>query len=420
MDLFERTIAVRIAAFAKNCVPWGRSRLKNEYDVVIVGAGPAGSTAAYSAAKAGAEVLVLDRRRELGVPVQCGEALAEDVLKELDIKPDPIWAVNRTNAVKIVSPGGVEVRVAERAGGKTGYMLNRKAFDRFLALRAADAGADIRVGAFVYDLVQEDGRPVGVKATAPGGRFEVRGKIIIAADGVGSRIARWAGLNTLLKLEDIETCAQFQMVGVDLESPNLLEFYLGSEISPGGYAWVFPKGDDYANVGLGVLASRAQRRPIEYLKEFVKRMPNLAKGKVVEINAGGVPVSGPLKQTVKEGLLLVGDAARQVNPLTGGGIDSAMRAGTIAGEVAAKAVAEGDVSEKRLREYEKRWRELMERRLIRYLKAKEVLLSLSDEELDKLGKALSEVEFDRISLTDMLKVLAKASPKLLWKLKGLL
>jgi digeranylgeranylglycerophospholipid reductase len=149
-------------------------------------------------------------------------------------------------------------------------------------------------------------------------------------------------------------------------------------------------------------------------------MPGLSKGKIVEINGGGDPVSGPLKKTVKDNLLVVGDAARQVNPLTGGGIDSAMRAGNIAGEVAANAVKEGNTSEKRLNEYEKRWRESMGKRLERYLKGKEVLLSLSDDELDSLAKTLSGVKFDKISLTDMLKALMKAHPKLLWKLRGLI
>lgn len=390
------------------------------YDVIIVGAGPAGSTAAYAAAKGGASVLMVDRRRELGVPVQCGEALAEDVLKELKIKPQERWAVNRTNAVKIVSPGGIGVRVAERAGGKVGYILDRKQFDKFLAVRAVEAGAESVVGTFVHGLLMEDGKPVGIKAKGVQGGFEARAKLVVAADGVGSRVAGWAGLKTTLKHQDIETCAQFQMVGVDVESTGLLEFYLGSKISPAGYAWVFPKGEDMANVGLGVLASRAERRPIDYLKDFVARMPNVSKGKAVEINIGGVPVCGPLKQTVKDNLIVVGDAARQVNPLTGGGIDSAMRAGTIAGEVAAKAVKEGNTSEKKLKEYDKRWREVMGKRLERYLKAKDVLLSLSDEEMDKLARALADVKFDKISLTDMLRSLMKADPKLLWKLKGLI
>ncbi len=395
--------------------------MQEKYDVVVVGAGPAGSTAAYAAARNGASVLMLDRRRELGVPVQCGEVLAEDILNELGIKPDPQWAVGRTNVVKIVSPSGIEIRISERkVTGKVGYVLNRKVFDKFLAVRAAKAGVDVMVGTYVDGLIIDDGRPQGVKARGMDGKLEVSAKVIIAADGVGSRIARWAGLNTTLKLDDIESGIQFQMVGVDFESPSTMEFYLGSKIAPGGYAWVFPKGEDMANVGLGVLGSRTERRPIEYLRNFVARMPGLSKGKVVEINGGGDPVSGPLKKTVKDNLLVVGDAARQVNALTGGGIDSAMRAGNIAGEVAAKTVSEGNTSEKRLSEYEKRWREQMGKRLERYLKAKDVLLSLTDDDLDKLAEALREVKFDKISLTDMLKALVKAHPKLLWKLKGLM
>jgi digeranylgeranylglycerophospholipid reductase len=364
---------------------------------------------------------MLDRRRELGVPVQCGEALAEDILNEFEIKPDPRWALNRTNAVKIVSPSGIEVRISERkVTGKVGYILNRKVFDKFLAVRAAKAGADVMVGTYVNGLIMDDGRPKGVKAHGIDGKLEVTAKVIIAADGVGSRVARWAGLDTTLKLDDVESGIQFQMVGVNFESPDMMEFYLGSEIAPGGYGWVFPKGEDVANVGLGVLASRAERRPIEYLRNFIARMPGLSKGKVIEINGGGDPVSGPIKKTVKDNLLVIGDAARQVNPLTGGGIDSAMRAGNIAGEVAAKAVAEGDTSEKKLREYERRWREQMGRRLERYLRAKDVFLSLTDDELDQLARTLSKVKFDRISLTEMLKVLIKAHPKLLWKLRSLL
>ena len=395
--------------------------MREKYDIVVVGAGPAGSMAARAAAREGASVLLFDKRRELGVPVQCGEALNEDVLKELDIRLDPRWALSKTNAVKLVSPSGIEVRIAERkVVGKIGYILDRKIFDKYLTTLAAKGGADIVVGTLVDGLILEDGKPKGVRARGANGRLEVRAEVIIAADGVGSRVARWAGLNTYLKLDDIETGVQFQMVGINFESPSMMEYYFGSKIAPGGYCWVFPKGEDMANVGLGILGSRAERRPIEYLRDFVAHMPSLSKGKIIEINAGGVPVGGPIKQTVKDNLLVVGDAARQVNALTGGGIDSAMRAGNIAGEVAAKAVAEGDTSEKRLSEYEKRWRELMGKRLERYLKAKNVLVSLTDDDLDRLAKALSEVKFDKISLTDMLRVLIKAHPKLFWKLKGLM
>jgi len=394
--------------------------LSEKYDIVVVGAGPAGSMAARAAARSGAKVLLLDKRRELGVPVQCGEAISEDPLKDLGIKPDPRWIAGRTNAVKIVSPSSVIVRITEKKiVGKVGYILDRKVFDKHLAILAAKEGADVKVGTLVDGMIMENGRIRGVKASGMGGRLEALADVIIAADGIGSRIARWAGMNTALKLVDIESGVQFQMVGIDLESSSTMEFYLGSKIVPGGYVWVFPKGEDMANVGLGVLGSRAKRPAIEYLRDFVNKTPSLRKGKIIEINAGGIPVGGPIKKTVKDNLLIVGDAARQVNALTGGGIDAAMRAGDIAGEVAAKAAAEGDVSEKRLNEYERRWREQMSRRLERYLKAKNVFISLSDEDLDRLAKALSEVKFEKISLTDMLKALLKAHPKLLWKLRGL-
>jgi len=378
--------------------------------------------AARAAARGGARVLLLDKRRELGVPVQCGEALAEEPLRDLGIKPDSRWIAGKINAVRLISPSGIEVSIAEKSAvhGKVGFILDRKVFDKHLVMLAAKEGADVKVGTLVDGLLMDGKKIAGVKASSFDGRMEVRAEVVIAADGVVSRVARWAGVNTTLKPADIESGAQFQMVGIDVKSPEVMEYYFGSRITPGGYAWLFPKGRDMANVGIGILGSRMQRPAIDYLKDFVNSMPGLKKGRVIEINGGGVPVGGPIPKTVKDNLLIVGDAARQVNALTGGGIDSAMRAGDIAGEVAAKAVASRDASEKKLKEYEKRWRKQMGKKFERYLKAKEVLLDMSDEELDKLAKALQGVEFDKISLTDMLKVFMKVSPKLLWKLKGLI
>ncbi len=394
--------------------------MDDKYDIVVVGAGPAGSMAARAAAKAGMKVLMLDKRRELGVPVQCGEALNEDVLKELRVKPRRRWTMSRIKAAKLVSPSGVSVVVEGRSVGKIGYILDRKIFDKHLALLAVKAGSDIKVDTFVDGLVKKNSKVEGVRARDIEGRIKVRADVVIAADGVMSRVARWAGVNTTLGPDEIESCAQFKMVGVDIESTSTMEFYFGSKIAPGGYVWVFPTGRDTANVGLGVLPSLAKRSPVKYLGNFIEAMSTLRKARVFEMNAGGVPVCGPVERTVKDNVLIVGDAARQVNALTGGGIDSSMRTGNIAGEVAAEALASGDVSEKRLNEYDKRWRELMGKSLDRYLKGKKVLIDLSDDDLDKLARSLQGVKFDKISLTGMLKVLIKAHPKLLWKLRRLM
>lgn len=391
----------------------------NNYDIVVVGAGPAGSTTARYASENGADVLMVDRRRELGVPLQCGEALSEDILEELDIDPDPRWAINRIDSAKLYSPSGLPVDLGQEKVNKLGYILDRKVFDRDLAVLAARSGVDVWVGTFVDGLIEEDGKVEGVTFSSQGGDGEVRADLVVAADGVMSKVARWAGVDTNLGPEDIESGSQFKMVGVEVESKSTMEFYFGNEVAPGGYVWIFPRGEDIVNVGIGVLPARAGKPSIEYLRDFVANRPEFEGGKIIEINTGGVPVSGPIDRTVADNLLIVGDAARQVNSLTGGGIDWAMRAGNIAGKVAARAVSEGDTSEDNLMEYEDRWRDRMGEKLERYYQGKEVLLNLSDDELDDAAEALQGVDFDEISLTDMLKVLMKTNPKLMLKLRNL-
>lgn len=392
---------------------------KSEYDVIVVGAGPAGATAAKAAAENGADVLMVDKRRELGVPVQCGEALSEEILKKLDIDPDPRWAINKINRAMLVSPSGKSVEIKQKKSAKIGYILDRKVFDKYLAILAIRSGADIRIDTFVNGLVKENGEINGVTLQGKKGE-EIRSDLIIAADGVMSRVARWAGFDTTLGMEDIESGAQFKMVNVDVEEKSMMKFYFGNEIAPGGYIWIFPRGDDIANIGIGVMPKKAEKKSIEYLKDFISARPELENGRIIEINVGGVPVSGPIEKTYGDDIMIVGDAARQVNALTGGGIDWSMHAGNIAGEVAARAVAEGDTSEGNLKEYEDRWRDEMGDSLNKYYKGKEVLMDLSDGDLDDLADSLQDVDFEKISLTSMLKVIMKANPKLMIKLRGLL
>lgn len=375
---------------------------------------------AKAAVENGADVLMLDKRRELGVPVQCGEALPEDVLKDLGIEPDPRWAVNKIDAAELVSPSGDSVRIEQRRTAKVGFILDRKIFDRDLAVRAVRAGADIKIGSFVNGLVKDGEKIDGVKYESWSGDSEVKADFLVAADGVMSNVAQWAGLDTTLGPEDIESGAQFQMVDIDVAKPATMRFFFGNDVSPGGYVWIFPKGEDWANVGIGVLPDRAEKSAIEYLRDFVSDRPGLRDGSIVEINTGGVPVTGPMDKTYADDLMLVGDSARMVNPLTGGGINWAMYAGNIAGEVAARAVEEGDTSEDNLKEYQNRWQELMGEKLEKYRRGKEVLLDLDDGELNDMAEILQDVDFKEISLSQMLKVLVKANPKLMWKLKGLM
>ena len=327
-----------------------RATTGGAYDVVVVGAGPGGSVAAWHAAQAGLSVLLLEKRQEIGSPVRCAEGVAHEALIDF-VEPDPAWIAARVDRARIVARASGQVVQAWEGAGGLGYVLERGVFDRVLAQRAAQAGAEVRVKAEVTGLLREDGQVRGVLVEERGRQYQVQAEVVIGADGVESRIGIWAGLDTQLPLEDAMVCAQCLLAGIDWD-PGCLGYWIDEAVAPGGYAWVFPKGDGSANVGLGLQADLARDRAVAYLDRFIEGEPGLSVGSPVTLVAGNVPVSLPVHRSVTGGLLLVGDAARQVDPLTGGGIINAMLAGRLAARVAAEALQMGDTSARGLAPYQ--------------------------------------------------------------------
>jgi len=391
-----------------------------EADVVVVGAGPAGSTAARLAAEAGCSTIVLEKRAEIGEPVQCAEGVSSRVLEELGIG-EGRWTAKRVENVKLISPSGITVDLKQNVKGfDFGYVLERKIFDKHLGRLAADAGVELKLCCKATGLSRNDGRAI-VSYEEFGDPREIRTKIVIGADGVMSKVGRWAGIDTHLGLNDIESGIEYEMVDIDVNDD--IEMFFGRCYAPGGYAWVFPKGDGRANVGLAVIPRVASRPAIEYLDAFVEH-PRLAHrfkdGAIIEVKAGGIPVSGPLKSAVADNVMLVGDAARQVNPITGGGISSSVTCAKIAGKVAGEAVAAGEFSRSSLAIYDDRWIEAIGNYHWKLLKAKDVYLELKDEELDRIAEAFrtaSDVEFNTLGI---LRAISRTSPKLLWRLRKVL
>ena len=386
-------------------------------DVVVVGAGPGGAMAAKAAAEAGLKVVMLEKRQEIGDPVRCAEGVSKRVLEDM-IKPEPQWIAAEVKGARIYAPDGTSIVMSEDKGGnEVGYVLERKVFDRGLAMDAARAGVKVMVKTRALGLLRDEGKVAGVSAMRIGEPLKIEAPLIIGADGVESKVGRWAGIDTALKLKDIETCAQFLVSDQSIDD-QYCEFFLGNEIAPAGYVWSFPKGDKLANVGLGILGSKSNPGDAtRLLQEFMKkRFPN---GKVVEMVVGGDPCSGPIDSTTEDGVMLVGDAARQTDPLTGGGILNAMQAGIMAGEVAAKALAAGDVSRAGLKEYEDRWRETIGRHIARSFEYKEFFVKLTDSDLNQLIGSLKKEDISKMDLRAMLRVLFRLNPKLLWDLKHL-
>ena len=385
------------------------------YDVVVVGAGPAGSMAAKTAAENGLDVLMVEKRQEIGVPVRCAEGVSKAELAEF-VEIDKKWIAAEVIGAKIYSPDGSEVILSEeQAGNEVGYILERKIFDRYLARLAAKAGADVIVKTSAVDLIRKDDI-VKVKLRKMGEEWEVESKIVIGADGVESRIGKLAGIDTTLKLNEIESCVQYLMNNIDFD-PNYTYFWIGNGIAPGGYIWLFPKGENAANVGIGVMPAKAKRKPKEYLDNFIKQ--KFEDGKIVEIVAGGVPVKGEIKTAVADNVMLAGDAAHHADPITGGGIINAMKAGKYAGIVAAQAIESKNYSAEFLRRYDMLWKNDFGQKLRRNKILQEKILKMDDKTLNKLAKSLAGKNLGEMSVRSIVIALIKANPRLLWDIKDL-
>jgi len=390
-----------------------------KYDVVVVGSGPAGSVTARFAAESGTKVLIIERRKEVGVPVLCGEGISRKI-DEWGMLEGKRWIASKMEGARIYSPDKTCVTLsADKAGNETGYVLYRDIFDQELARQAVKAGAKIMMNTNATDLLTDKDKVKGIKAKMFDEEIEIEADIVVGADGVESKVGKWAGIDTTLKPEDLETCCQYTFTNVDCKDAYC-DFYLGKEIAPGGYIWVFPKGKDVANVGIGILASLSESGMAKkLLDDFISKDPRLKKGEPIRFLAGAVPVANPI-ETVRDNLILIGDAARQVDPITGGGLTHCLEGGKIAGETVGRAIEEQDFSKEFLTAYEEGWKEAFGKKLKRNYLVKEILLSFEDKTLNMLADSLKDYKFDEISTLSLLKALVIKHPTLLMKLRPLI
>jgi len=392
--------------------------MNDHYDVLIIGGGPGGAMAGKAVAEAGLSCCILEKRPAIGTPVRCAEGVGQEIYDFIDL--DPKWVSAKIRGAELVAPNGQVIELgSEMAGNEVGYVLDRKMFDRELIWRAANAGCEVYVKARAIDAIIEDGVVKGARVEYAGEKRNITAKIVIAADGVESKFARWCGIDTTVPMNELETCVQYLMTDIDIDS-SVNVFYLGNKMAPEGYVWIFPKGERAANVGIGISGKKCKdgSRPKDYLDAFVQeKFPN---GKIIELIVGGVSACRPLASTVADGLMIVGDAARVSDPLTGGGIINAMYTGKIAGEVAAECIKEGKWTAAALKKYDSIWREsAMGKGIERNYQIKEIMIRLSDEKMNSILSSVQKLDLDRIGTKEIVKELIKYNPWLLKEMGSL-
>ncbi len=359
--------------------------MKEDIVVAVIGAGPAGSTAAQAIAASGLEVLLVDKKSEIGSPVQCGGFLPEafeleklmpranlpEALREIPER----YILHRTQLQRIYSPSGDYKQFAV-----AGRVLDRRAYDRYLAGRAA--GCKARVLPATRARLEE-----GIVRLSGHFNGKIRPQIIIGADGPHSIVSRAMGN----PVQETGICLEYEMAGVNIDA-QAAEMYFSAHYAPGGYAWIIPLGQDTANVGVGVRSSYMAGEKLSIrLGRFIREHPiaaeKLACGEVLAVMRGLVPSGGSCGVIQKGNMLLAGDAAGHVMATSGGGIPLAVVAGRIAGEVAIGQL-QGEMA---LADYASRIREEFGTQLSRSVRIRKMvdMAMKSDRLMNALFAALS-------------------------------
>jgi digeranylgeranylglycerophospholipid reductase len=320
-----------------------------EYDVVVVGAGPAGSMAAKYAAKAGARVLMIEEHETIGLPVQCAGLISTRAFEGCELETLNKHAIRGAH---IHAPSGRVLRVD---GKRTmAYVVDRSELDRAMALEALKSGVASLVKTRFSGLRRE-GTKLVVTAISHGEPIEIQTSVLIGADGLQSTVGRLAGLD---RVQSVLTCAQAE-VYTDIVNPDFVELYVGQDVAPSFFAWAIPT--QWGTVRIGLCSSE---RSMELLNSLIGRISPRSAASLVRFSAGAIPI-GPPACTVTDGILIVGDAAGQ-------------------------AVTQGDTSKSALKEYDRQWRSEVGRELVTGLRIRDGLNKLSDDELDYVIEALDD------------------------------
>jgi digeranylgeranylglycerophospholipid reductase len=331
----------------------------------------------------GVSTLLIERTARIGEHIVCAEGVGTDGMTDL-LELEPEWIATTIHGGKLSAPGEKIVEFTERG---CGYVLNKRNFLHGLSRMAGEAGVEMWLGTRATTVRPLDSGGVRIEVEAPGRTRTITAGAVVAADGVESLIARQVGIRDCLRPEELFSCAQYTVTRIDVD-PHTVEFHFGREISPGGYAWVFPKGDSVANVGVGVIPGVAgDRKPIEYLETFKQcRCPS---SNIISHVVGGVPTVKDPSRASKSGVFLAGDAAGITDPVSGAGIVPGMESGAVAGEYAARYAAKESDGRALEKEFAGSLKSLLKDRRIRYA-VRKVLSKMDDKELARMIDATGE------------------------------
>lgn len=348
------------------------------YDVIVIGGGPAGCETARLIAEKGYKVLVAEEHRKIGEPIQCAGLVSQRTLIAAAVPVGNI--INQIHGAFVHSPGGEVLFIRDQKA--YAFVIDRSEYDRKLSERAQRAGAEILTGvrASIGEFFPDE---ASVKLKSHGGEYTARTRLLIGADGSNSRVAR--RINAPEAEEMIRMCAA--EVELKCQEKDMVHIFLGRDIAPGWFGWVIPVDEKHARVGIGV--GGRDKHPRTYFNRMVEAYPGIFKGmKIIRGTSGVVPI-GLLPRIYGGRTLLVGDAACQTKPISGGGLYFGLLGAELCAKVAAKALSKGNLSPEFLSEYQWLWERKMADEIHTTLGHRSIFLTMTDQEMDKLIRFFS-------------------------------
>jgi len=367
--------------------------VKEKADIAVVGGGPCGSFSAFTAARLGAEVSVFEEHREIGVPKHCAGHLSIAGLKRLGLLLPHGIIENEFKGAIFHSPSGKKFVI--RRSSPVTCVVNRELFDKCISNLAIKSGVryflESRVKSFLFD----SGFVAGVAFRKGHAEKSLASSVVIDAEGCSSTLLKRTGIQRL-DGSMVVNAIQAEVDRVNEVNSDMVEVYLGRKYAPGFFAWIIPKRDASAKVGLAT----GTGNPREYLYRFMRNHPVASKklrmSNITNLSIHPIPLGGPIPKTYLNGLLVAGDAASQVKPTTGGGVILGLSCSKIAGEVACEAVKKNDFSEALLSRYQSRWKELIGFDLAVMRQTRKMLNRLSDRKIDKIIDLCGKLGVDNV------------------------
>jgi len=380
--------------------------LTKQYDVVIVGAGSAGTLAAKTIAKAGLTTLMIDsKKRNLIGNKICGDAIGEHHLVKLGLKnPNNGAFEHKVKGLKIYSPDKESVFTFTRPDSM-GYILNRHLFGQWLLKSALDSGADLLDSTMFMNPIIEHGSIRGIRARdTQGNLISIKAKVVVDASGyygvVRNKLSPEMGFEGNLEKEDVDVCyREIRQLEHEMDDTDYCHIYMNQNNSPGGYTWIFPRKNGQVNAGLGVNLQE-HINPRKRFYKTVVSLPMFKNSSIIHKGGGLEPTRRPLDRLVGNGVVLVGDAASLVNPINGGGLGISMESGLYAGQAIIDSLENGGATAESLWSYSCIIMQTYGKELANLDVLRKCLISMDDKYLDYVMKhnLVSEDDLNRASV----------------------